>query len=179
METVVVGVVALALGVGAGSLLGFSFTVVSALVPLTVMVTTLATLVYLQSRFVDQPEGTEVDAHQVFALAVQLVEALAEGADGRALQDAPAAAREREADPRMGQRELRDHAGDLRRFGGVRLQEFPARGRVVEKVLHEHRGAGNGGGGAVGDLAQRGLVREEVRQIEDFEFLGAERSKFR
>jgi uncharacterized protein len=60
---------AVALGVGAGSLLGFSFTVVSALVPLTVMVTTLATLVYLQSRFVDQPEGTEVDAHQAFALA--------------------------------------------------------------------------------------------------------------
>jgi predicted RND superfamily exporter protein len=60
---------AVAMGVGAGSLLGFSFTVVSALVPLTVMVTTLATLVYLQSRFVDQPEGTDVDAHQVFALA--------------------------------------------------------------------------------------------------------------
>jgi predicted RND superfamily exporter protein len=60
---------AVALGVGAGSLLGFSFTVVSALVPLTVMVTTLATLVYLQSRFVDQPEATSVDAHQIFALA--------------------------------------------------------------------------------------------------------------
>ncbi len=60
---------AVAVGVGAGSLLGFSFTVVSALVPLTVMVTTLATLVYLQSRFVDQPEGTDVDAHQAFALA--------------------------------------------------------------------------------------------------------------
>ncbi|MGA8892211.1 MAG: MMPL family transporter [Anaeromyxobacteraceae bacterium] len=60
---------AVALGVGAGSLLGFSFTVVSALVPLTVMVTTLATLVYLHSRFVDQPEGTDVDAHQAFALA--------------------------------------------------------------------------------------------------------------
>ncbi len=60
---------AVAMGVGAGALLGFSFTVVSALVPLTVMVTTLATLVYLQSRFVDQPEGTDVDAHQAFALA--------------------------------------------------------------------------------------------------------------
>jgi predicted RND superfamily exporter protein len=60
---------AVAMGVGAGSLLGFSFTVVSALVPLTVMVTTLATLVYLQSRFVDQPEDTDVDAHQAFALA--------------------------------------------------------------------------------------------------------------
>ena len=48
---------AVAMGVGAEALLGFSFTVVSSLVPLTVMVTTLATLVYLQSRFVDQPEG--------------------------------------------------------------------------------------------------------------------------
>ena len=56
-------------GWGRGALLGFSFTVVSALVPLTVMVTTLATLVYLHSRFVDQPEGTDVDAHQAFALA--------------------------------------------------------------------------------------------------------------
>jgi uncharacterized protein len=60
---------AVALGVAAGRVLGFSFTVVSALVPLTVMVTTLASLVYLQSRFVDQPEGSDVDAHQVFALA--------------------------------------------------------------------------------------------------------------
>ncbi|WP_242343842.1 efflux RND transporter permease subunit [Anaeromyxobacter terrae] len=60
---------AVALGVAAGRLLGFTFTVVSALVPLTVMVTTLANLVYVQSRFVDQPEGADVDAHQVFALA--------------------------------------------------------------------------------------------------------------
>ncbi len=58
-----------ALGVGVGRLLGFSFTVVSALVPLTILVTTLATLVYLHSRFVDQPEGTSTDAHQAWALA--------------------------------------------------------------------------------------------------------------
>ncbi|HET9555210.1 MAG TPA: MMPL family transporter, partial [Anaeromyxobacteraceae bacterium] len=60
---------AVALAVGAGRLLGFSFTVVSALVPLTVMVTALASLVYLHSRFVDQPEGVEVDEHQRHALA--------------------------------------------------------------------------------------------------------------
>jgi uncharacterized protein len=59
---------AVALAVAAGRLLGFTFTVVSALVPLTVMVTTLANLVYVQSRFVDQPEHADVDAHQVFAL---------------------------------------------------------------------------------------------------------------
>ena len=64
---------AVALGVAAGRVLGFSFTVVSALVPLTVMVTTLANLVYVQSRFVDQPEGTGVDAHQLFALRNKLL----------------------------------------------------------------------------------------------------------
>ncbi|HSD20381.1 MAG TPA: MMPL family transporter [Anaeromyxobacter sp.] len=60
---------AVALAAGAGRLLGFSFTVVSAIVPLTVMVTTLASLVYLHSRFVDQPEGVPVEAHQLSALA--------------------------------------------------------------------------------------------------------------
>jgi uncharacterized protein len=60
---------AVVLGMGAGQLLGFSSTVVSALVPLTIMVTTLATLVYLHSRFVDQPEGMPVDEHQLHALA--------------------------------------------------------------------------------------------------------------
>jgi hypothetical protein len=60
---------AVALSVGVGRALGFSFTVVSALVPLTVMVTALASIVYLHSRFVDQPEGVEVDDHQAWALA--------------------------------------------------------------------------------------------------------------
>lgn len=56
-------------GVAAGQLLGFGFTVVSALVPLTILVTTMANLVYLQSRYVDQPEGSDIDEHQAFALA--------------------------------------------------------------------------------------------------------------
>ncbi|WP_242394176.1 efflux RND transporter permease subunit [Anaeromyxobacter oryzisoli] len=60
---------AVALAVAAGELLGFSFTIVSALVPLTVMVTALASLVYVHSRFVDQPEGVDVDTHQLHALA--------------------------------------------------------------------------------------------------------------
>ncbi|MHB8873825.1 MAG: efflux RND transporter permease subunit [Myxococcaceae bacterium] len=58
-----------ALTVGAGYLLGFSFTVVSAVVPLTVMVTVLATLVYLHSRFVDQPEGVPLETHHLQALS--------------------------------------------------------------------------------------------------------------
>ncbi len=64
---------AVALGVAVGRLLGFTFTVVSALVPLTVMVTTLANLVYVQSRFVDQPEGVDVEAHRIFALRNKLL----------------------------------------------------------------------------------------------------------
>ncbi len=59
---------ALALAVGVGRMLGFAFTVVSALVPLTVMVTALASLVYLHSRFVDHPAGVAVDEHQAWAL---------------------------------------------------------------------------------------------------------------
>jgi len=62
-----------ALGVAAGSLLGFSFTVVSALVPLTILVTTLATLVYLHSRFVDQPEGVPLEEHHIAALRNKLL----------------------------------------------------------------------------------------------------------
>ncbi len=64
---------AVALGVGVGRALGFSFTVVSALVPLTVMVTALASIVYVHSRYVDQPEGTGVDEHQAWALANKLL----------------------------------------------------------------------------------------------------------
>jgi len=64
---------AVALGMGAGALLGFTVTIVSALVPLTIMVTTLASVVYVHSRFVDQPEGTSVDAHQIFALGNKLL----------------------------------------------------------------------------------------------------------
>jgi hypothetical protein len=64
---------AVALGVAAGALLGFSFTIVSALVPLTILVTTLATLVYLHSRFVDQPEGVPLREHHLAALRNKLL----------------------------------------------------------------------------------------------------------
>ncbi|HEY7724025.1 MAG TPA: MMPL family transporter, partial [Anaeromyxobacteraceae bacterium] len=71
---------AVTLAVGVGRALGFAFTVVSALVPLTVMVTALASLVYLHSRFVDQPEDVEVDAHQAWALANKLLPVTASSA---------------------------------------------------------------------------------------------------
>src|SRR5205085_7135176 len=59
---------AVALAVAAGGTLGFTFTIISVLVPLTVLVTTLATLVYLHSRFVDRPPGVPVPEHQLAAL---------------------------------------------------------------------------------------------------------------
>lgn len=61
--------VAVLLGVAVGALFGFGFTIVSSLVPLTLMVTVTASLVYLHSRYVDHPPGVSMDEHQVFALA--------------------------------------------------------------------------------------------------------------
>ncbi len=60
---------AVLLGVAAGGLLGFTQTIVSALVPLTLMVTATASLVYLHSRYVDRPDGIDVEAHRDFAFA--------------------------------------------------------------------------------------------------------------
>src|SRR5262249_36524914 len=64
---------AVALGVGAGRLLGFTFTIVSVLVPLTVLVTSLAMLVYVHSRFVDRPAGVPLREHQLTALRNKLL----------------------------------------------------------------------------------------------------------
>ena len=69
---------AVALAVAAGGLLGFAFTIISVLVPLTVLVTTLATLVYLHSRFVDRPPGVPVSQHQIAALAVSALRPIRE-----------------------------------------------------------------------------------------------------
>jgi uncharacterized protein len=57
-----------AIAVGLGELLGFSNSVVSTLVPLTVMVTTTATLVYIHSRYME-PDGAPPLEHHARALA--------------------------------------------------------------------------------------------------------------
>lgn len=62
-----------AFALAAGDLLGFAFTIVSALVPLTVMVTTLATLTYLHSRFVDQPPDVPLAEHHLAAMRTKLL----------------------------------------------------------------------------------------------------------
>jgi len=62
-----------ALTVGFGRAVGFSLTIVSSLVPLTIMVTCTAALVYIQSRFVEMPAGGSIEEHQVFALANKFV----------------------------------------------------------------------------------------------------------
>ena len=58
-----------ALAVGWIGLTGGTFTIVSALVPMTILVTCLASLVYIHSRFVERPPERDVSEHQVFALA--------------------------------------------------------------------------------------------------------------
>jgi predicted RND superfamily exporter protein len=57
------------LAVGVIGVLGGTFTIVSVLVPMTILVTCLATLVYTHSRFVERPAGSDIDGHQVFALS--------------------------------------------------------------------------------------------------------------
>jgi hypothetical protein len=52
---------------------GGVMTIVSPMVPMTILVTATASLVYLQSRFVERPAGRDVDEHQVFALANKFV----------------------------------------------------------------------------------------------------------
>ena len=65
--------VAVLLGMAFAGLVGLGFTIVSALVPLTLMVTATASLVYLHSRFVDQPAGVDLETHRVRALANKFV----------------------------------------------------------------------------------------------------------
>lgn len=65
--------VCLALCVGYIGLTGGIFTLVSPMVPMTVLVTASATLVYLQSRFVERPADRPVDAHQLFTLTNKFV----------------------------------------------------------------------------------------------------------
>jgi predicted RND superfamily exporter protein len=59
----------IAIAVGQAHLFGWTNTVVSALVPLTVLVTTTATLVYLHSRFMEPDDAPNLLEHHAGALA--------------------------------------------------------------------------------------------------------------
>ena len=63
----------LAMAMGIAAPLGWAHTVVSALVPLTVMITTTATLVYIHSRYVDRSDASSLAEHQAAALANKFV----------------------------------------------------------------------------------------------------------
>ncbi len=65
--------VAVLLGMAFAGLAGLGFTIVSSLVPLTLMVTATASLVYLHSRFVDQPAGVDLETHRIRALTNKAV----------------------------------------------------------------------------------------------------------
>jgi predicted RND superfamily exporter protein len=58
-----------AMGVGLGDLFGWTNSVVSTLVPLTIMVTTTATLVYIHSRYIEPDDGASPLEHHARALA--------------------------------------------------------------------------------------------------------------
>lgn len=65
--------VAVLFGMAFAGVVGLGFTIVSALVPLTLMVTATASLVYLHSRFVDQPPDVDLETHRIRALANKFV----------------------------------------------------------------------------------------------------------
>jgi len=65
--------VSLAFSVGIIGLLGGTLTIVSPMVPMTILVTATATLVYLHSRFVDRPAERPVEAHQIFSYVNKFV----------------------------------------------------------------------------------------------------------
>ena len=65
--------VCLAASVGAIGALGGTLTIVSPMVPMTILVTATSTLVYLHSRFVERPAGRPVATHQIFALTNKFV----------------------------------------------------------------------------------------------------------
>jgi predicted RND superfamily exporter protein len=58
-----------AMAVGSAALFGWSNTLVSSIVPLTVMVTTTATLVYIHSRYMEADDAPTMFEHQARALA--------------------------------------------------------------------------------------------------------------
>jgi len=58
-----------ALAVGLAALAGWAHTIVSALVPLTVMVTTTATLVYIHSRYIERSDAPTLLEHHARVLA--------------------------------------------------------------------------------------------------------------
>ncbi|MCU1283507.1 MAG: putative rane protein [bacterium] len=67
-----------ALTVGFVGVTGGTFTIVSSLVPMTILITTTATLVYLHSRFVEiRDPNMDIDEHQAEALANKFVAATA------------------------------------------------------------------------------------------------------
>ncbi len=65
--------VSVLVGVAFGGAAGFSFTIVSGLVPLMLMVTTTAGLVYLHSHYVDHRDALPLGEHRARALAEKLL----------------------------------------------------------------------------------------------------------
>jgi predicted RND superfamily exporter protein len=58
-----------AIAIGLAALTGWAHTIVSSLVPLTVLVTATATLVYIHSRFIDRSANEDLAAHHARVLA--------------------------------------------------------------------------------------------------------------
>ena len=127
-----------------------------------------------------QPPGLLADLHEIGALAEELKEPLAQPRRRRTLQQRAPAAGEREAHLRIAERHLGDEPRDLRRFGGVGLEELAPRRQVVEEIFDlDRRALGHArlalrrDGAAVdadlgaGGAAARARAQREVRHRRD------------
>ena len=107
-----------------------------------------------------QPAGFLSDLEEIAPLAVDLIQPIAQRRRRRTLQHLAPGARQREADLRIRQRELRDDARHLRRLGAVGLQELAPRRQVVEQVVDLDDGAF--GGADLDDRRDRAAVDADL-----------------
>jgi hypothetical protein len=124
-------------------LAGFVSTIVSSLVPLTVLITCTAALVYIQSRFAMKPEGHDVGEHQVFTLANKFLATSAsifaaaigfaagdrsgQGGGGCQLFELPLALPACSDECQQSHALPRERSGVTGRLGGIRAVECPDR----------------------------------------------------
>ena len=88
-----------------------------------------------------QAVGGAIDCDQVGTIAVDLEQPVGERPRRRTTQHQAPGAGERHADPGMAERELSDDLRDVRRLGGVGLQELAAGRQVEEQIFHRDRRA--------------------------------------
>ena len=118
--------------------------------------------------------------HEIGPVAEDLIQPVLELRHRRPVEHRPRSARQREADLRITERELRDDARDLRRFARVGLEKLAPRRQVVEEIadfdrrafgradlLHRRDRAAVDADLGAGDVAAQPRLHDEMRDRRD------------